>query len=403
MKTGWDGGFDNGKLFFYPLRVAGYTKQPPATGDPLHYSVSGAAFQGHERLSIYASADAFYERWTDKAAVEDLQWREQMYQLALYLERNAAELPELPPPEALAVFAEANEDKISIAFRALLNEQPVLAKPWIDALSDLLDTQTQMMLILKNFQMERLASALEEIILEKSLSPEGISEPLPDKVVQNGGPMIQALSALWTKEAIPLNAVQRFEEREQERLFRYLISTEFAEADWVYERLLHSPEVFYRMLEDEAFEMLAFNWLAAQVPDPWRPARRMIARAILQERWLEQLAASNLDWKLALERYLERNEWTKKDLRKINKAGRKAGEIGEQYPLLRQLSRPARPLPHDLDLDTRRMLIQAQIEALGLTPKKLKSLGWTKEDVRAALNKASAGLVYKLRSLIRWL
>lgn len=400
-QVGWDGGFDGGKLFFYPLRVAAYSKQAPTTGAPLHYSVSGAAFQGHERLSIYASADAFYERWVGKAPPEHLKWRESVYRLSQYLERSAAELPELPPDEALAVFAEANEDKVATAFRALLSEQPVIGKGWVVALYEQLGADRQMMLILDNFQLARLAEALEEIILDQRIAPENVSEPIPAKVAQSGGQMIQALSLLWTRDAIPLKTLQQFGAQDQLRLFRYLSETEFAESDWLYERLLHAPDAFYALLEDERFQILAQTWLADQVPDPWRPARDLAAQSILAERMIGDFAVSKVDWKLALERWLEKNEWTNKNIRRIHKAGRKAGEIGPEYPLLRQLARPASPAPNDLGADMRRMLIRAQIEILGLTPRQLKTLGWNKEDVKAALKTAKSSLFYMLKSILR--
>ena len=341
VRLGFDSGFDGGKLFFFPLKVVGYSQTPPTTGDPLRVDLATQVVEAHQRLAAAAQPTTYYSRWLQ---VHDAPLRqgqiETTYQLASFLEGTGRELPN--PLELLPSFVTANLSALKATFLQRAAQQ--VGEPWAQRFAEGEAPEELLGLILNNVVGGSFARRVEHLILRQGLTPADIRAPLPEGFVPAGAVRLQLLMRLWRGGKLTPDDIKTVPEAERRELLDYLSRSEYRKQPWVYGLLQEEPQLLGRLLQAEDTASGLTAWLSGQFGGAYATVKHLLAEAVVHQQALGALATPNA-WPEVLDRHLAQHGWSARLHRPLVALAKSLSPTPASTPVLWAIAEPPAVLP----------------------------------------------------------
>lgn len=209
-RTGFDAGFDSGKIFFSPLKVMAYSQNPPVTGDPVTY------IPETESISDNAPDPTLrpFLRWVAEGPVVTAQGVEDAAILSAWLLTNQSLAPEgytqIPPG-----FGAANHSFIREGFGR--KAASLLEETWAKWLAQAAPPKWQLEVMLDNFPPAAVAKELGAQLVRVADLP--FKTVLPSHIANQAGDVAIAVRELQTQHRITRQAWEKLPEGHQIALF----------------------------------------------------------------------------------------------------------------------------------------------------------------------------------------
>lgn len=396
IKLSYDSGFDGGKLFFFPIKLVGYSKQLPATGDPLRFDLASARFDPNERLQRFTQPNSFYSRWVQREKEPFASGNlTAVYQLAGFLEGRTRELPDpLIVPKA---FVEASMQDIGHTFETRAAEQ--LDAGWIKLYIEQETPDELLRLLLDNLAAGKFAQRLTQLILQRHITPAQQKRALPETFVRAGGALLAALMRIWERGKLLPEDLQPLPAEDRERVLVYLMGTPYAAQPWCLQLLRDEPKKLARLAANPETEAAVLQWLTEQFTGAYQPVGDLLALEMLQSAQLAALA-SPADWPALLEQRLVREGWTEKQAKRLVAAAKAIHPDPAHQPVLAALAQVPGQLPPAISDNhlLRRAYLGVLITQHTQTPQALAHLGYTPEETASI--QPGGGLIGHLKKLL---
>ena len=393
----FDPAFDGGKSFFFPIKLQGYSQQPPTTGEPLVFDLSTAVFRTDARLSQLIDSLSPYGKLIN-ASLSFSGHREAAYRLSVSLSD-----PNQPPPSAQDVSA-VGQLIVQVAGKQVRNSSATrfaahLPEPWPSWLAGVADPLELLQTLSSATFQQSLAQLLRRAILgSKSASP---NERIPKGIIEFDA-QLGFIEALRTKTlsspTLPADAADQ----------RSLISWAAAQpgfTDAGFMQLLSAadPAVQSELLNQPAAIAKATEWFSSQLRSQKRPVSDVsdvVARGAVKSRMFT-IPTQDQDWLVLLKVSLVNGQVESGEMRSIVEA-LKLSTTAEQDTFFAPLLKPpprASEMPNEWlqRQDLRDRYLDALIAAHGCSSAQLLAMGWPSGEVDAALARKSPGFFGRLR------
>lgn len=226
--TGWDSGFDNGKIFFFPLKIVGYSQSIPTTGEPIVYDLDSKNFQSSPTLEKSISPESYYDRWISKIALGEIvslnpqKILNAVYNLSLFFE-NKCENPgrnECIPYS----FFEINGGLIRVYFKEKTHN--IIPTEWAEIITQNIAVSDLVNMILDKYPIGIIVDNLALSIIKAEIPLSSFkNQQIPGKFLKEGGRLIQLISKALANNILNPIDMEGLTIDERKMVYEYFLKT----------------------------------------------------------------------------------------------------------------------------------------------------------------------------------
>ncbi|MDM8524850.1 hypothetical protein QUF80_15890 [Desulfococcaceae bacterium HSG8] len=248
ISLGWDPAFETGNLAFYPLNILGFSHDRPMGGvNVMEINAETLSIPETAETAEFFLPRTPYEYWLSECPGEadSAEHIEKAFNLSLLLDADTHFARDELLTERSG-FAVANQSRIKAVFFEKCQE--ILGEPITRYLENALTPESMLNMLIENFPFEILAREVEMLIFECNLTPKTVRIQKTDSLAASGSKRLGLIERIWNGEILKSGDVESLERGERTDLMRYLLCTEWSEADWTAELLRKDEKIFNNLL-----------------------------------------------------------------------------------------------------------------------------------------------------------
>ena len=372
----FDEAFDGGKLFFYPIKMTGYTKAAPVTGTPV--LVARDSVGPPEATQRWATADGYFARWAGRETTPET--LEIAWAADEFLCRKSMSVP-VAPDAFIASFADANESELRRDAEKAANGflEPALAA----ATARYIAPAALLKLKFSDFAPAAFAPVIESAVFQTGFFG---TKALPDAYQT---PLTRRISLLWENQSLAFDDVAALSDNDRQKFMKYLAGSVRAKETWACDLAAQVG------VERETWEAMRTPLLAVaqkRLPAAFSSLKDLPAYAVAEAR---RLPADNRyeSWRETLDKFCagRPETWMRvaKSLKNMDPGG---------LPYLTALVRPEESSFAFAKSEDRRALMQVLRRVHGWGDERLKAAGFNDEEIQSPKN---GGMMALLKKIIR--
>lgn len=393
-KSGFDPAFDSGKIFFFPLRMFGYSEMLPVTADPIRFDLETKGFSDNAP----AGGELPFIRWIMKVGSSTPDAVERAHKLSMFLLAEIGEVSaDLEPPEQ---FGEANETAIRAAFAR--EGSSFFGADWATFIGENENPQWLLQMLQASLPPSKISAVLEKLILRKSDSP-----ALPWKTELTGpalasdSPILNSLKAIQQNKKLDPDSFSALSVGEQTKFFNLLLASPWKESDWILPLLHAESPVQALFLKAPGLVEVSKSWIRKRIPKPWSSLGEPLEVRLLLSTRLRELDENRVSWVEVVEELLKEGKLEPAEIKDIFEMFEETKTSYSDSALLSGLFSESGKVPQEIynDADLRKYLVAARVLLHEATSEDLKSDGFTASEIELADELRPKGLKKLFRKL----
>ena len=390
----WDDAFDGGKIFFSPLRIFGYTDQPPVTGRPAMFSGRGTKVKWPDaEIAAFGQPSDPFSNWLLEVCVNPVsrQLLNAMYTLS---QAMVSKSPTGPDMQSDPLFELVNRDAIGNLFESGL--LPQLGAKWTAQLKDATNYHDQLICWMRGYPIHEITEGLQWAILSKEISPEMIADAPNAKIVGQGSPTLQLLAGMWTQKFPSEEMLSQIPEGQQSEALGVILrhgdhkSLTFLPALAAMRKSISSLPREPKIVENLGY------YIQTKIPAKYLDFKVGLVATVIELADYDCLADGEIDWLMHLNRWLALTGGNEESWKAAKRLGKT--EDFTQYPNIRAFALgTSLPLELERKGKGRFGLISALVKVHGMKMDELMDMGFFKAEIEEAGGKA--GILNRIKRL----
>lgn len=385
----WDSGFDQGKLFFFPIKIVGYTQAYPGNAESIRIEA------GQPQNAPQSHEDAF-ARWMLTLPGTDRKVLDHHYALSLHLAGSG------PQPQPFAI----EETYLKLASGQLLQHvrkeaQAALGTGWLEALNMLKSEKTALDFVMATDRKSALHHLAEHLILYTPILPDEGKKLTPPPAPT--GSLLAAVARLWQQQKLDPTELDSLSAQERDGLIAYLAQTPYLKEPWCLSLVARSPAVIGQMLNMTGFRMQLKKVMPKLLPKPYHNVADELTELLFNQQRVAEFLAGQYTPAQVLEQELANGKSRPKlaDAVVADKENTYAPPSAATTPLCYSLVYATTPLPAEIRLNAqlREEFLRVQLMRLQTPETKLLELGFSKKEIAQTLKNNRGALGRFLKEL----
>jgi len=384
-RIGWHSAFDEGKIFFFPLKIVGFEKSKPITGEPVTFVLENDAFESGQQALLKPTST--FQNWVLTSAFdkENMDSINRIYELSEFLE-DRRDIPQ--QPHLLESFLQANDKEFN---RLLSNKlQSIVGNEWADILSKFASPVESVQLMLESMNKSSIVHLLEKISLQQNIDLR--KHNIPNVLMAYLTPELQFLQKVFQDKAeYPL----LFDTKPFKigQIIKYLIHLKLNKYAW--QTWFHYPKA--EITEQEIID--SFKEYIAELSKTPKAIQPYLAETIYKDKRFSECLQGNWNWAEILDQTLSQKGWDLNIFPVLKSWAEKNNIRNEHLPWLECLIYAGKPSRIIIEQASESVII-CWIKYHKMKTKEIIDKGFSQDLTESLYKKHAPGLFNKIKRFI---
>ena len=383
---GWDSAFDHGNLTFFPLKIAGFSKNRPLGGKPIFIDIEAESINEPSGLTEIFTNQTPFERWLYKCRdeVRDKADIEGAFALSVFLtqEKKLGSDIEL---RKRSCFELANSQLIEETF--LKQCENLLGSQLSKYVADALPVATKLDLLIEEIPPEKLTSTIERVILENRLTPEVLKTPLPESIRGCASKKLRLILKVWDGKPLIIQDIEGLKEEEKRDLISYLFLSDLAERPWMADLLKASKDLFNKVSAFPKIRPIIERIIQKTISEDreFKEIAPLLTREAIAQGVGYEVFTQKISFLQVIEDSLKNYHLSESDIKTLLSWAKKRKPPEKDFPYIRAFLYPQQgeEIPKDILQDERMrdVLLDCFLTCHRYKPEELEGFGFKKEEI----------------------